>query len=493
MSDREDFNLQLGDLSITSTQLIEDSENFLNNEPEDVQFVTPKGKNKPVKKAAVVTEDEEDEEDQIDENQEDNRGAGKGKAKAKVVKIPPKEISQDDFFSIIDKDPTDDDDEDGVEDQEDTTTKPAGKGKKPDEQEENIVGETPQEKAARLKKLKKDVQDPNKTTTQTTDPNTPDNTKGKDEGLDENIYATIAAEMVNQGIFEGEEDGEGNLVAPEINTGEELLAHFQQSAQRQALAVVNQFLSKHGEDYQEMFNSIFVKGVKPEDYLQRYTKITAIDGIDITKEENQERVVRELYRQEGRTAEQIDRKITQLKNINELATEAEEAKGLLVNKEKASLDQLTKQTEAANVRKAQIKNEYYNNVRRILNEKVKTKDFDGIPVDLNFANETLAYITQDKFKTPDNELLTEFDKDILDLARPENHELKVKMAMLLKMAKTDPQLTKLAKRQISKAQNEVFSGLKKLQAKGAGGFRKGASKETTSDSQTKDEPKSWFN
>jgi hypothetical protein len=297
------------------------------------------------------------------------------------------------------------------------------------------------------------------------------------EGGEENMFNTIAQELVNHGIFNLDDEEEGI----EISSPEELLGRFQYEARKQASVVIDKFLNRFGDNYRDMFENVFVRGINPVDYLNRYTKVEGIQALDLADEGNQERIVRELYRSEGRSAEYIEKRVTQLKNYNDLLDEATEAQKILVTKEQQQIDEAaTKKQEEIN-RRSQIKNEYVNNVGRILSDKLKTKDFDGIPVDKRFAENIFGYMTQDRFQTPDGELLTTFDKDILDLKRPENHETKVKVAMLLQMIKEDPQLTKLAKKAVSKESNKLFEGLKKT-----------AMKTGKKESQEEPKVKSWF-
>ena len=66
------------------------------------------------------------------------------------------------------------------------------------------------------------------------------------------------------------------------------------------------------------------------------------------------------------------------------------------------------------------------------------------------------FLLTDKYKLPSGELLTEFDRTILDLKRPENHEMKVKVALLLKVLEKDPTLSTIQKTGITKKSNELF-------------------------------------
>lgn len=295
---------------------------------------------------------------------------------------------------------------------------------------------------------------------------------------DDNMFNSIAQELVNHGVFSLDEDEK----SIEANTPEELLERFQYEARKQASVVIDKFLGRFGDNYKDMFENVFVRGINPVDYLNRYTKVEGIQGLDLADEANQERVVRELYRSEGRSSEYTEKKITQLKNYNDLLDEATEAQKILVAKEQKEIDEAAQRKQEEIARRQQIRSEYLTNVNRILSDKLKNRDFDGIPVDKRFAEQTFSYITQERFQTPDGETLTTFDKDILDLKRPENHELKVKVAMLLQLLREDPNLTKLAKKAVSKETNELFKGLKKTAMK------------TNKKAETEEDPKinSWF-
>lgn len=302
----------------------------------------------------------------------------------------------------------------------------------------------------------------------------------KTETEDQDVYGTIANELLNHGIFNLDEDEE----ELEITSPEDLLNRFQYEARKQASFVIEKFLGRYGDSYRDMFDNIFVKGINPVEYLNRYTKVEGVKELDLADEGNQEKIVRELYRSEGRSSEYIEKRVTQLKNYNDLLDEATEAQKLLITKEQKEIDEAAAKKQAEITRNQEIKNEYLSNVGKILSDKVKNKEFDGIPVDRKFAEQTFAYATQERFQTSDGQLLTTFDKDILDLKRPENHELKIKVAMLLQLLKEDPQLTKLAKRAVSKESNDLFKGLKKT------AMKTGAKKEDITEGESK--IKSWF-
>ena len=281
------------------------------------------------------------------------------------------------------------------------------------------------------------------------------------EEKEESIYATLTKDLLSSGVFTPDEDEEGNTIAPEINTGEDFLKQFQKEVRKQTGQSIQKFLSQFGEDYQEMFDAVYVNGVPPLEYISRQVKIDNINEYDITTEDNQEKIVRLWYKTEGRTAEAIEARIQKIKNYGDLEDEAKEAKSVLVGKEQKDLQNLALQKQQALQAKHKEKADYVNNVHRILSEKLKIKDFDGIPVEKKFVQETMDYLTKDVYKLKDNSTLTEFDKDILDLNRPENNVNKVKIAMLLQILKKDPTLSKLGKKAVSKETDKLFNEMER--------------------------------
>jgi hypothetical protein len=116
---------------------------------------------------------------------------------------------------------------------------------------------------------------------------------------------------------------------------------------------------------------------------------------------------------------------------------------------------------------AQYKQQYANNVTQVLQDKLKAKEFDGIPLNPKLAGELQDFLVTDKYKTNSGETLTDFDRTILELKRPENHERKVKVALLLKILEKDPTLSTIQKNGVTKKSNELFGEVARQVSKSA--------------------------
>jgi hypothetical protein len=286
-----------------------------------------------------------------------------------------------------------------------------------------------------------------------------DSTEDNSSEDDENQFNYLAKELFKAGIFtfnEGEDEE-----SLKIESAEEFRDRFDLEKKKGASEALESFLARFGEPYADMFESVFIKGVDPIEYLQTYAQIDNLENIDLTQEHIQERIVREKLTKDGYDPEDIEKEVDRLKNYNDLESRAKADHKVLLKK--AQQEKIQKENEKAleRQREAQKKNQYISTVRQILGEKLQKKDFDGIPVDRAFAEEVNSYLTKERFKLPSGKLITEFEKEMLELDSPQNFQMKVKVAMLLKMLKKDPTLSKIKKRAITNETSEIFSKLKK--------------------------------
>ena len=178
--------------------------------------------------------------------------------------------------------------------------------------------------------------------------------------------------------------------------------------------------------------------------------------MDLSKENNQKSIMKQALTDQGFEPEDIGKEIERLENYGDLESVATRHHKVLVKKEAIKLQKLDKEAQDIQEQKTAIRNQYVQNVQTILTDKLKEKEFDGIPINNNLANELQDFLLVDKWKTPAGENLTDFDRAILDLKRPENHEMKVKVGLLLKVLEKDPTLSTIQRTGITKKSNELF-------------------------------------
>lgn len=290
-------------------------------------------------------------------------------------------------------------------------------------------------------------------------------------------FSALSNDLFKLGVFTKDED-EDEIA---ISTPEEFLERFEAEKKKGAIDVVNNFIGQFGEDYQNAFQSIFVNGVDPKEYFSTYNAIENFSEMDLSEESNQVSVIKQALSDQGFDPEDITSEVERLKNYGDLESVAAKHHKVLVKKEATKLQKLEQDRTAQLQQQAAIKQQYQQNVNAVLQEKIKSKEFDGIPLNPKLATELQDFLLAEKWKTPSGETLTDFDRTILDLKRPENHTLKVKVGLLLKILEKDPTLSTIQKSGISKKSNELF-----------GEVARQASKSSVKSKSSGTNPSSWF-
>ena len=298
-----------------------------------------------------------------------------------------------------------------------------------------------------------------------------------DEAPEVSRFTALSNDLFKLGVFTKDED-EDDLA---IDTPEAFLERFQAEKRKGAIDVVNNFIGQFGEDYQQAFDAIFVKGVNPKEYFGTYNQIASFSDMDLSQENNQVAVIRQALADQGFESEDIDTEVERLKNYGDLETVATKHHKVLVKREAQKLNQMEEKAQQELQQKQAIKNHYVQNVQTILQDKVKNKEFDGIPINPKLAGELQDFLLVDKYKTASGETLTDFDRAILELKRPENHETKVKVALLMKILEKDPTLSTIQKTGITKKSNELF-----------GEVARQVERSSVKGSKSQPKPNSWF-
>lgn len=275
-------------------------------------------------------------------------------------------------------------------------------------------------------------------------------------------FGALANDLFKLGVFSKDEDEEDF----DISTPEEFLERFEAEKRKGAIETVNNFIGQFGEDYQRAFDAIFVKGVDPKEYFGTYESVANFAEMDLADETNQVRIIKQALADQGFDADDVNSEVERLKNYGDLESVATKHHKVLVKKEAAKLQQMEQKAQVELQQKQAIKQQYFSNVQSVLQEKLKAKEFDGIPINPKLANELQDFLLVDKYKTNSGETLTDFDRTILELKRPENHAMKVKVGLLLKILEKDPSLSTIQKSGVSKKSNELFSEVARQVSKG---------------------------
>ena len=289
----------------------------------------------------------------------------------------------------------------------------------------------------------------------------------EEDDVTESPFVSLSKDLFKLGVFTQDDDEEDVV----IETPEQFLEKFNSEKKKGAIEIVDNFIGQFGEDYQKAFDAIFVKGVNPKDYFGVYNNVVNFAELDLSNEDNQVRVIKQALADQGFDDEDVTTEVERLRNYGDLETVASKHHKVLVKKEAVKLQQMEQQAEQQLQQKAMVRNQYIQNVQSVLQDKLKTKEFDGIPLNPKLASELQDFLLVDKYKTPSGETLTDFDKTILELKRPENHAMKVKLGLLLKILEKDPTLSTIQRTGVTKKSTQLFEEVARQTSKkpGSGG------------------------
>lgn len=276
-----------------------------------------------------------------------------------------------------------------------------------------------------------EIKEESSTTTETTTAKPVTTPSVKQEGEEtegDDTLSLLGQDLLKTGIFtkdEDEADEAFNFKDPQA-----LLERFQYEKKKGVSEALDSFLSRFGEDRREMFDAIFVSGVDPKEYLGTFTKLQDLAGLDLSLEANQKKVYKEYLIRQGFTEDKAEARLLKAVTNGDLEEDATDFHKILVEQDAKTLEVQKETKQKQILAQKRMDTEFAGNVSKILNEKLKEKEFDGVPLSTQIAQKAYSFLNDKKYKLPSGEELTEFDKFVLELKRPENHAVKVKLALL---------------------------------------------------------------
>lgn len=272
-----------------------------------------------------------------------------------------------------------------------------------------------------------------------------------DDAPEVNQFETLSDDLYELGIFteiEGEE---------KPKTAEEFLEKWENEKKAGIQSELGKYLGRYGQKHIDAFNAIFVNGADPEVFYQKTAVIESVRELDLDDESNQERIVRAYYRKQGIAEDKIEKKISKLKDYDDLKDEAETSQELLAKHEEAELQRIQADTQAKHQAKEKQEQFFQQSLQKILADKIKAKDFDGLPVNDKIAAKAYDTLVTKKYVIPaTGEQITDADVFLMDLKKPENYETLLKI-ILLKDSGFD--FSKVKTKAVTEATNELFKSV----------------------------------
>lgn len=288
------------------------------------------------------------------------------------------------------------------------------------------------------------------------DVETPDKLFRNNQNQDSNTNLTISATklLLDKGIidFELEEDEE----IDEEMAMELLEEGFENGVENR----VSDLLQGLPNELQAL-NKYVLSGGDMNDFLAKMNTIGNISGIsptlDITEEENQELVIRQMYQEEGMDNDFIEAQIENLKDTGGLERFAKKRfEKWKEQDKKRSQKEVEKQEEFAKQQRAKAR-QYYTNLK----DTVSKEEFDGIKLTARDKNEIPSYMTERKVRLENGNVITPFNLGLMEVLQ--NQKASVQLAKLLRDRKEDGtfDFSQIEKSATTKVTKEVKQNLRR--------------------------------
>ena len=273
----------------------------------------------------------------------------------------------------------------------------------------------------------------------------------EDVPTDGTQISKLVENYYNLGIFTGQKEEQP------ITTEEELYERFQNEKRNGANEYLTNFLSKRGNDYQQAFQKIFVEGISPKEYYSVTEPLQEISSLDMDLEENQVKVVRQYYKEVlGIQSDLAEKKLKIMQDAGELVTEATIAIDKIQGNVEKQLDAKA-QDKAKEEANKQFANQVYDNsLRSALSSDFGNGNYQGLPVSQESISSAYANLARPAWRLPSGEEITDFQKFLLDLKKPEN----IKTAVLIDMLRQNNfDLSSIQVSKDNKKKSQLFDAL----------------------------------
>lgn len=174
-------------------------------------------------------------------------------------------------------------------------------------------------------------------------------------------------------------------------------------------------IPKYANTEIEKLNSFVANGGRLEDYFKVINSNVDIDNVDLTKEYNQEAVLKEYFRSQNISEDKLNKRIERYRDTGTLEDEAIDALELLKGYKKQETEKLLVEQEnySKEVQKQQQK--FYDDVRSDIETR---KEISGISISPSEKKQLMDFIfkANNKGQTKLQEYITSSHKNLIDTA-----------------------------------------------------------------------------
>jgi len=212
----------------------------------------------------------------------------------------------------------------------------------------------------------------------------------------------------------------------------------------------------YGEAGVKLIEDVFINKVPIPEYLQMFNNEQVVDNVDLTNEDNQERIFRLYLAKTGMDEDEIEDQLAYARDNDRLEAYAQKYKGKLVEKMEEERAKLSQEAEArmGEIRKKEEEREQ--SYAKALEDSVTQGEIEGYPINNKDAEELFSFVLDKPHVLPNGQRISDFEYRLATM-RQEDPK---KFLAVARLVQKNLDLTPVKKKAVSEETNTIFKGLK---------------------------------
>jgi len=215
-------------------------------------------------------------------------------------------------------------------------------------------------------------------------------------------------------------------------------------------------METYGEAGVKLIEDIFINKVPVPEYLQMFSNEQTVENVDISDENNQERIFRLYLAKTGMDDDEIEDQLAYARDNDRLASYAEKYQGKLVEKMQEERQRLAQEAEARLQDMQRREEERQESYAKVLEESIKQGEIEGYPINNNDAEELFSFVLDKPHVLPNGQRISDFEYRLATM-RQEDPK---KFLAVARLVQKDLDLTPVKRKAVSEETNTIFKGLK---------------------------------
>jgi hypothetical protein len=215
-------------------------------------------------------------------------------------------------------------------------------------------------------------------------------------------------------------------------------------------------METYGEAGVKLIEDIFINKVPVPEYLQMFSNEQVVENVDLSDENNQERIFRLYLAKTGMDEDEIEDQLNYARDNERLEAYAQKYQTKLVEKMQEERERLSQEAEARLKDIQKREDERQESYAKVLEESVKAGDIVGYPINNKDAEELFSFVLDRPHVLPNGQRISDFEYRLATM-RQEDPK---KFLAVARLVQKDLDLSPVKKKAVSEETNSIFKGLK---------------------------------